>query len=109
MNFAGVGPAELLFILIIALLVFGPKKLPEVARDLGKTIGKWRQALEEIQSVTDVSADKLLAPATKEKELQDSVQKVVRRGDKEDTPRPEEAAPVEEKAEEPEADTECQT
>ncbi len=105
MNFAGVGPAELLFILIIALLVFGPKRLPEVARDLGRTIGKWRQALTEIQSVTDVSPDQLLAPTTKEKELQDSVQKVVRRSDQEEAPLREEATPVEEKVEEPEEDT----
>jgi TatA/E family protein of Tat protein translocase len=109
MNIAGVGPAELLFILIIALLVFGPKKLPELARDLGKNLRKWRQALEEIQSVTDVSPNQLLTPTTKEQELQASVQEVVRRKDKEDVPPRGEVEPVEEEVKEAEVDTQCQT
>lgn len=78
MNFAGIGPAELLLILIIALLVFGPTKLPEIAKDLGKTMGKWRKALEELQEATDIS--KLEAPSSppSEADLQASAQKVVR-------------------------------
>jgi sec-independent protein translocase protein TatA len=77
MNFAGIGPAEILLVLIVALLVFGPSKLPEIAKDLGKTIRKWRKALEEIQEVTEVS---VLEPPTspqKEAELQASAQRVV--------------------------------
>lgn len=83
MNILGVGPAELLVILIIALLVFGPSKLPQVARDLGKTIGKWRQALDEIQSVTDAplkeakELKRALDPHAVEKKLQESVQQIV--------------------------------
>jgi TatA/E family protein of Tat protein translocase len=105
MNIAGVGPAELLFILIIALLVFGPKKLPELARDLGKSIAKWRQALEEIQTVTDVSPEKLLTPTTKEQELQASVQQVVRRKEEKEVPRDEEVGPREGEVEEARVDT----
>ena len=83
MSFLGVGPAELLVILIIALLVFGPSKLPQVARDLGKAIGKWRQALDEIQSVTDAPLKDMkeiketLDPAAMERKLQESVQQIV--------------------------------
>ena len=83
MNIAGVGPAELLVILIIALVVFGPQRLPQVAKDLGKSIGKWRQALNEIQSVADVPMKEVkelkeaLDPAAIEKELQESVQRMV--------------------------------
>ncbi|MDH4208560.1 MAG: twin-arginine translocase TatA/TatE family subunit [Anaerolineae bacterium] len=83
MNFLGVGPAELLVILIIALLVFGPSKLPQVAKDLGGAIGKWRQALDEIQSVADAPLKEVrelkqaLDPATMEKKLQESVQQIV--------------------------------
>ncbi|NIN63761.1 MAG: twin-arginine translocase TatA/TatE family subunit [Anaerolineae bacterium] len=105
MNFAGVGPAELLFILIIALLVFGPKKLPELARDLGKSIAKWRQALEEIQTVTDVSPEKLLTPLAKEQELQASVQQVVRRKEEKEVPRGEEVGPRDKEAEEVKVDS----
>ncbi|HUS69365.1 MAG TPA: twin-arginine translocase TatA/TatE family subunit [Anaerolineae bacterium] len=83
MNIAGVGPAELLVILIIALVVFGPQRLPQVAKDLGKSIGKWRQALNEIQSVADVPMKEVkelkeaLDPASMEKKLQESVQQIV--------------------------------
>ena len=83
MNIAGVGPAELLVILIIALVVFGPQRLPQVAKDLGKSIGKWRQALSEIQSVADGPMKEVkelreaLDPTSMEKKLQESVQRIV--------------------------------
>jgi TatA/E family protein of Tat protein translocase len=83
MNIAGVGPAELLVILLIALVVFGPQRLPEVAKDLGKSIGKWRQALNEIQSVADVPMKEVkelkeaLDPTSMEKKLQESVQQIM--------------------------------
>lgn len=83
MNIAGVGPAELLLILIVALVVFGPQRLPEIARDIGKSIGKWRQALEEIESVAEAPIKEVkeireaLDPASMEKKLQASVQKIV--------------------------------
>jgi TatA/E family protein of Tat protein translocase len=83
MNIAGVGPAELLLILIVALVVFGPQRLPQIAKDVGKSIGKWRQALEEIESVADAPMKEMkeikeaLDPASMEKKLQESVQKIV--------------------------------
>lgn len=83
MNIAGVGPAELLVILIVALVVFGPQRLPQIARDVGKSIGKWRQALEEIESVADAPMKEIkemkeaLDPASIEKKLQNSVQRIV--------------------------------
>lgn len=83
MNIAGVGPAELLVILIIALVVFGPQRLPQIAKDLGESIGKWRQALNEIQSVADVPMKEVkelkeaLDPASVEKKLQESVQEIM--------------------------------
>ena len=83
MNIAGVGPAELLVILIIALVVFGPQRLPQVAKDLGESIGKWRQALSEIQSVADGPMKEVkelreaLDPTSMEKKLQESVQRIV--------------------------------
>jgi sec-independent protein translocase protein TatA len=85
MSLAGIGPAEILLVLIVALLVFGPTKLPEIAKDMGKAIRKWRKALEEIQEVTEVS---VLEPPTspqKEAELQASAQRVVGHTAKKDT------------------------
>jgi TatA/E family protein of Tat protein translocase len=99
-SFAGVGPAELLLILIVALVVFGPDRLPTLARDLGKTIGKWKQALDEIQTVADAPADKLLELASKEEEMQESVQQVVERDDEEKPESSEQADEEEKKGEE---------
>jgi len=48
MNFFNIGPMELILILILALIVFGPGKLPEVARGLGKAIRGFRQASQEL-------------------------------------------------------------
>lgn len=39
------GMSELILVLLIALMVFGPKKLPEVGRALGKGLGEFRQAM----------------------------------------------------------------
>jgi len=80
MNIAGVGPAELILILIVALVVFGPQRLPQIAKDLGKTIGKWRQAMDEIQSVVDVPTKQMKdVLASEEKALQETIQQVVPR------------------------------
>ena len=48
MDFLGIGPGELLLILIIALIVFGPGKIVEVSRQLGKTVRAFRKASSEL-------------------------------------------------------------
>jgi len=59
MPFPNIGAPELIVILIIALVVLGPGKLPDVAASLGKSVREFRKA------ATDVSdAGKLSAPAT---------------------------------------------
>ena len=49
----GIGPSELLVILVIALLVLGPKRLPELARSLGKAMGEFRRATADITTELD--------------------------------------------------------
>ena len=44
----GIGPTELIVILVIALLVLGPTRLPELARALGKAMGEFRRATSDI-------------------------------------------------------------
>ena len=65
-----VGPAEVLIILVVALLVLGPKKLPEAARQMGKAMTEFRRVTAGLQDevrtalddhVTDLPAD--LPPA----------------------------------------------
>ena len=47
--FGNIGFPELLIILIIALLIFGPKKLPEVGRSIGKALREFRKTSDEIK------------------------------------------------------------
>jgi sec-independent protein translocase protein TatA len=47
--FGSIGFPELMVILIIALLVFGPKKLPEVGRSIGKAMREFRKTTDEIK------------------------------------------------------------
>ena len=58
MEFFGIGPLELLLILIIALIVFGPRRLPEIGRALGRTIREFREASQELtmQLRTEIDA-----------------------------------------------------
>jgi sec-independent protein translocase protein TatA len=45
-----VGPWELVLILLIALIIFGPGKLPEVGQAIGKALREFRQAANQISS-----------------------------------------------------------
>ncbi|MCA1753467.1 MAG: twin-arginine translocase TatA/TatE family subunit [Spirochaeta sp.] len=47
------GPMELIIILAIALLIFGPKKLPEIGRAMGKTIKEFKAHTNKITSDDD--------------------------------------------------------
>ena len=61
----GIGMTELIVILAIALVVLGPKKLPEIARSLGRGLAEFRRASSEMRreflDVTDESRP--LSPA----------------------------------------------
>ncbi len=51
----GMGTPELIIILLIALIVIGPKKLPEIARAIGKGLGELRKATDGIKSSMNVN------------------------------------------------------
>lgn len=49
MNVFGVGLPEMALIMVLALLVFGPKKLPEIGRSMGKAIKGFQEASREFE------------------------------------------------------------
>jgi len=55
----GIGGMEILVILVIALIVFGPKKLPEMGRSLGKAIREFKSAGNELQDELTKAADEM--------------------------------------------------
>ena len=59
----GIGFPELLIILVVALLVFGPAKLPELARSLGKGMAEFRRASNDLRkSLADVGEEPRIQP-----------------------------------------------
>lgn len=49
MNIFGIGLPEMAVIFVIALLIFGPKKLPEIGKSLGQTIKSFQKASREFE------------------------------------------------------------
>lgn len=59
-----IGPLEILAVAVLALVVFGPQRLPEIARNIGKAINELRRVTSEMKSefgdgltITDTDAD----------------------------------------------------
>ncbi len=53
----GMGMGEILLILAIALIVFGPKKLPDLAKSLGKAFAEFRKATQDFKDSIDIDSD----------------------------------------------------
>ncbi len=51
------GSTELLFILVIALIFFGPRKLPTLARSMGKSLAEFRKASEDFKRTWEREVD----------------------------------------------------
>jgi sec-independent protein translocase protein TatA len=56
------GPLELVIILVIALLILGPGKLPDVGSALGKSIREFRKAASDVQEATKVDVSPMPPP-----------------------------------------------
>jgi len=69
----GIGMPELIIIFVIALIVIGPKKLPDLARAIGKGMAEFRKATNEIKSNLDMGDDLKGI----EEELADSVSGII--------------------------------
>src|ERR1043165_1364253 len=51
--FGSIGMPELIIIFVIALIIFGPRKLPELGRSLGKSIAEFKRASNELRSTLE--------------------------------------------------------
>src|SRR5260370_13813443 len=51
--FGSVGMPEMLIILVIALIIFGPRKLPELGRSLGKSLAEFKKASNELRNTLE--------------------------------------------------------
>lgn len=73
----GIGMQELLLILAIALIVLGPKKLPEIARALGRGLSEFRRATSELKESMDLEkyVEEVEETPKAEKETSNSKQK----------------------------------
>lgn len=52
-----IGPQEILVILLIALIVVGPQRLPELARSIGKGLSEFRKVQEEVKGMVKLDLD----------------------------------------------------
>jgi sec-independent protein translocase protein TatA len=62
--FQGIGAPELIIILVILLLLFGARRLPEIARSVGKSTKEFKAGMKEGASVEDEEAAEKTQPET---------------------------------------------
>ena len=55
--FGSIGMPELVLIFVVALLVFGPKKLPEIGKSLGKGLAEFKRASDELKKTIETEIE----------------------------------------------------
>ncbi len=68
----GIGMQEIIIVLVVALIVIGPKKLPDLAKALGRALGEFRRAADDLKENLDINGvreekEKLMREFSKEK------------------------------------------
>jgi sec-independent protein translocase protein TatA len=85
----GIGMPEMIVILVIALIVIGPQKLPELAKSLGKGLAEFKRAAEDFKQGVDEevkqSADKDKSPELEPVAQTGKPEEVVAKPDKENS------------------------
>ncbi|MGC8977500.1 MAG: twin-arginine translocase TatA/TatE family subunit [Candidatus Ratteibacteria bacterium] len=57
MRILGIGFPEIVLILFVCVLLFGAKKLPELARSIGKSLGEFKKGIKEINDIEKEEED----------------------------------------------------
>ena len=73
----GIGMQEIIIILIVALIIIGPKKLPDLAKALGRAMGEFRRAADDLKENLDINGvkeakDKLMRDINQASSAKDS-------------------------------------
>lgn len=93
----GIGMTELIVILVIALIIFGPKRLPELAKHLGKAMREFKKATDEVKE--NIGLDGLdldeIGPTPEEEAISEEPSESL---EEDDTERPPENLPENEDA-----------
>ena len=71
----GIGIPEILIILVVALLVLGPQKLPELAKALGRAMGEFKRATRDLRETMDLDNLDVTEPSSKEKDKKEEEEK----------------------------------
>jgi len=53
----GIGGSEIVIIALLVLIIFGPSKLPQMARDIGRFVGEARRSIDEFKDELTVASD----------------------------------------------------
>jgi sec-independent protein translocase protein TatB len=80
----GIGMPELLVILGLALILIGPKKLPQLAKSLGKTMGELRKATDDLKETISEEIEPIKNEIPNRRELEEAVKKKFLEGEDEE-------------------------
>ncbi len=102
------GWPEIMVILVIALVIFGPRKLPQLGRTLGKALGEFRRATNDLKNTLELEVhkeeEKVNAPERRKREDEYSRRAAERQTPPDDAPPTEPPAADEATIEAPEAE-----
>ena len=81
-----IGIQELVLVLAIALIIFGPRKLPEIGSALGKSIREFRQATSEVKKSISLDEDEPVKKSSPKKAASSSGAEDSAQGEQKDAP-----------------------
>jgi sec-independent protein translocase protein TatA len=73
LGFGNFGGPDLIIILVIVLVLFGAKKLPELARGLGQSMNEFRKAREELEREVDRASNDLKGRPSSDRPVQPAI------------------------------------